>query len=116
MVGYVMNYFADGAKPITPWSLVLNFNHTHQTIKLDSKHFTKDGEDVTPHLMKEIEVIDPKWRVKHSEPIFEDATSKKRLKITSHELGKIDIAEMIKNLDKPQEVTFFSVMDKVFGK
>ena len=116
IAGYVMDYFANGAKPVSPWSLVLNFNHKHQTIKLDSRHFTSDGESVTNALIQEIESIDPSWKVKGSEPIFEDAATKKRLKITSHEMGKIDIAEMIKNLDKPPEVTFFSVMDKVFGK
>ena len=116
IVGYVMNYFANGAKPISPWSLVLNFNHKHKTIKLDSRHFTQDGESVTSLLINEIEAIDPSWKVKGSEPIFEETVSKKRLKISSHEPGKMDIAEMIKNLDKPPEVTFFTVMDRVFGK
>lgn len=44
MVGYVMKYFADGGQPVEPWSLYLNFNHNHQSIKLGPEHFTQDGE------------------------------------------------------------------------
>ena len=116
IVGYVMSYFANGAKPVSPWSLVLNFNHKHQTIKLDSRHFTSDGENVTSLLIQEIEAIDPGWKVKGSEPIFEEAATKKQLKISGYEIGKTDITEYIKNFDKPPEITFFTVMEKVFGK
>ena len=70
----------------------------------------------TSLLIQEIEAIDPSWKVKCAEPIFEEAATKKRLNISSHETGKIDIVAMIKNLDKSPEVTFFTVMDKVFGK
>lgn len=81
MVGYVMGYFADGGRPIAPWSLHLNFNQKHQTIDLESKHFTSDGEDVTPVLIRQIESIDPGWKVKGGEPVFEEAATKKRLKL-----------------------------------
>lgn len=116
MVGYVMGHFANGGRPVEPWSLYLNFNHKHQTIKLGPEHFTPDGEDVTPLLIQQIESIDPGWRVKGGEPVFEEASTKKRLKITDHGPGKIDIQAMFDSIDKPRELTFYRVMDEVFGK
>jgi hypothetical protein len=116
MIGYVMGSFANGGKPVEPWSLYLNFNHKHQLIKLGPEHFTPDGENVTPLLIQQIETIDPGWRVKSGEPVFEEAATKKRIKITDHVPGKWDIQAMLDNIDKPREVTFFRVLDDVFGK
>jgi hypothetical protein len=109
IVGYVTDYFADGAEPIEPWSLCLNFNHKHKIINLRPEHFASDGENVTPILMREIEEIDPGWKVKGGIPIFEEAATKKRLKIDS------DWRELLDNPDNEQ-ITFYSVMDEVFGK
>ena len=116
MLGYVMGYFADGGRPIEPWSLHLNFNPKHQTIKLEPAHFTPDGESVTPALIQQIESIDPGWKVKGAEPVFEEAATKKRIKISEHTPGHIDIQAMFDNINKPRELTFYSVMDEVFGK
>jgi hypothetical protein len=44
------------------------------------------------------------------------AATKKRLKISEHSPGTIDIETVMRNLDKPREVTFYSVMDEVFGR
>jgi hypothetical protein len=115
MVGYVMGYFADGGKPVSPWCLVLNFNHSHRTITLRPEHFTHDGKNLTPALLTEIEAIDPGWRVKGAEPIFEEAATKKRLKISDHIPGRVDIQAMLDAIDKPREPTFYSVMGEVFG-
>lgn len=116
MLGYVMGYFADGGRPIEPWSLHLNFNHKHQTIKLGPEHFTPDGENVTPFLIQQIESLDPGWKVKGGEPVFEEAATKKRIKISEYASGRIDIQAMFDSIDKPHELTFYAVMDEVFGK
>lgn len=116
LAGYAMGYFIGGAQPVAPWSLYLNFNQTHKTIRLYPHHFTAAGENVTPALIAEVEAIDPGWRVKGADPIFEEAATKKRLNISEHSLGNIDIQAMMRNLDQPREVTFYSVMDEVFGK
>lgn len=116
MVGYVMGYFADGGRPVEPWSLLLNFNHKHQTIPLRPEHFTRNGENVTSVLIQEIEAVDPGWEVKAGEPVFEEAATKKRIKISEHTPGRIDIQAMLDNIGKPRELTFYSVMDDVFGR
>ena len=116
LAGYAMGHFVGGSQPVSPWSLCLNFNQTHKTILLQPHHFTADGENITPALVAEVEAIDPGWRVKGAEPVFEEAATKKRLKISEHSLGSIDIEAMMRNLDKPREITFHSVMDEVFGK
>lgn len=116
IVGYTMSYFAGGAQPVGPWSLSLNFNHAHKTIRLQSHHFTPDGEDVTSTLMREIDALDPGWRVKGAEPVFEEAATKRRLKISSHTPGQIDLQAMLRDIEKPAETTFYSVMNEVFGK
>lgn len=116
MVGCVMGYFAGGREPVEPWSLHLNFNHKHQTIRLDSRHFTADGENVTPILIQEIQSIDPGWNVKGGDPVFEEVATKKRIKIADRHIGRIDIQAMLDNIGRPREVTFFSVMDEVFGE
>ena len=115
LVGYVVAHFAGGREPVAPWSLHLNFNQSHKTIQLRSDHFTTDGENITQVLIREIESIDPGWRVKGGEPVFEEAATKKRLKISEHAPGQIDIEAMFRNIDKPRAVTFYSVMDEVFG-
>lgn len=116
MVGYVMGYFADGGRPKEPWSLLLNFNHKHQTIVLRPEHFTPDGQNVTTILVREIEAVDPGWEVKGGEPVFEEAATKKRIKISEHTPGAIDIQAMLDSIGKPREITFYSIMDEVFEK
>lgn len=116
ILGYVMGYFAQGGKPTEPWCLHLNFNKKHQTIKLGPEHFTANADDLTSVLIQQIEAIDPGWNVKGAEPVFEETTTKKRLKISEHPPGRIDLKAMFDNINKPSEKTFFSVMDEVFGK
>lgn len=112
MAGYVMGYFADGGKPVEPWSLYFNFNHKHQSFQLLPEHFTQDGENITPLLTQLIKSIDPDWQVKGGEPIFEEAATKKRIKIQESTSEYIQSAFS----DKPRELTFYRVMDEVFGK
>jgi hypothetical protein len=114
IVGYVIRYFANGASPVDPWSLYLNFNHTNRTILLRPEHFTP-SENVTSLLIEEIQAIDPGWKTKGGEPVFEEASTKKRLRITEHDTGGIDVQAMLNNIGKHREATFYSVMDEVFG-
>jgi hypothetical protein len=117
MVGYVMSYFAAGKAPVQPWELYLNFNHKHQTIKLTPQHFTADGENVSHLLIQQIEAIDPGWKVKGGEPVFEEATTKKKLKISdAGKWSRESLQTMMHNPGAPKEPTFFSVMDMVFEK
>ena len=117
MVGYVMSYFANGNAPIPPWELYLNFNHKHQTIKLLPSHFTSDGDNVTQLLIQQIQSIDPGWQVNGGEPVFEEAATKKRLRLSDapSDFSSASIQTMLDNINKPKEVTFYSVMDNVFG-
>lgn len=115
MIGFTMRYFADGRRPVKPWDLYLNFNHKHQKIKLGPEHFTLNGEDVSPLLIKQIASIDPDWQVKGGEPVFEEVATRKRLKISEHSLGNYDIKAMLANIDKPKELTFYRIMDSIFG-
>ena len=112
MLGYVMTNFKNGGLPVKPWSLHLNFNKTNQSIKLGMEHFTQDGYE-SPLLLKQIESIDSGWKVKGSEPVFEEVSTKKRLEIGG---GRINVHEMLKNQGKPREITFFTVMRQVFDK
>lgn len=115
MVGYFMSYFANGSIPVAPWSLYLNFNHANKTIKLGSEHFTADGKNSTPELIRQIKAIDPGYQVGSAEPVFEEAATRKSLKISEYGAG-VDLQAMVDNIGKPRKITFFSVMDEVFGK
>ena len=115
MVGYLMGYYAGGKKPVEPWNLYLNFNRNHQTIKIVPEHFSPDGEKFTPALINQIESIDPGWKVKGKEPVFLNAATKKRIKISNYDLDNIDAKSMLDSFNKPHEETFYSVMDNVFG-
>ena len=114
IVGYVMRYFAGGAKPIPPWSLWRNFNKRHRSFGLRPEHFTPDGEIVTKLLIQEIEAIDPGWKVTGGEPVFIETAAKKRLPLTR----KIDYSssEAPMRSALTNEKTFFSVMNQVFGR
>jgi hypothetical protein len=122
LVEYAMLYFAKGGRPVEPWSLCLNFNKTHQIIKLEPELFTADGW-WTPALKRQLESIDPGWlERRNGEPWFEEAATKRHLKITdAPPLGR-DLATIQRDLEamlnSPQvpETTFYSVMDEVFGK
>lgn len=116
IAGYVMGYFECGARPRPPWSLYLNFNHEHKAFRLEPQHFTADGGNVTPELLGRIQSFDPGWQVRGGEPVFEEAATKKRLKISTHTPATINIEAMLRDAGKPPEVTFYSVMDEVFGK
>lgn len=127
LAGYVMSRFENHATPTYPWTLVLNFNHTHQYIELKPDHFTSDGEHVTQTFIHEIEKTDPGWMVKKKrKPFFYDVENKKELKIYS------DFTEMCfsgSNLDdylekklsdiqegKEEELTLSKILDQVFEK
>lgn len=116
MVGYVMGYFANQSQPASPWGLVLNFNRTHKSIKLRPEHFTPDGKDVSKLLLQEIQAIDPGWKVKGSDPVFEDASTTKKLPISRDSLSGINFNKIIDDVGKPKEITFYDVMDHVFEK
>ena len=115
ILGYVMGYFKNGAEPVEPWSLYLNFNKKHQMIKLEPKHFTPDGEFFTHELIKEIETIDPGWQVQSGEPVFLEVRTKKQIPI-KHEFDPYKLQEYMDNPDKRKGPTYFSIMDEVFGK
>ncbi len=116
MVGYVINSFVEFGEPVEPWSLILNFNKNNSTIKLNRSHFTDEGH-ASDKLINEIESIDSGWKVKGAEPVFFEAATKKVLKISNSIPSTIiDFQKEIDNVGKPKEVTFFSVMDDVFGK
>lgn len=70
IAGYVMSYYKNGATPHAPWSLRLNFNKKQQAFELNSNHFTPDGENITNEFIRQIETIDPGYRVSGSEPVF----------------------------------------------
>lgn len=112
IVGYLMGFYANGGRPVQPWSLYLNCNHNHKSIKLLPEHFTSDGENPTSLLIQEIEAVDSGWQVKGGEPIFEDAVTKKLIKIQE---SSSEYLQAVLS-DKPREITFYSVMDKIFGK
>lgn len=116
IIGYVEHYFADGGQPVEPWSLYLNFNHKHQKIKLESEHFSPNDGKATTLLFQQIEAIDPDWKVKGAEPIFEEVATKKRIKIMSAPSGHTSLQELFDNIQKPREPTFYTVMNVVFGK
>jgi hypothetical protein len=116
MLGYVMLYFANGSRPVAPWGLYLNFNHTNKTIKLGPEHFTTDGKSTTPELTNQIKAIDPGYQVGYEEPVFVEAATRKELKISEYGTGRIDLQAMMNNINKPKDVTFYSVMNTVFGK
>jgi len=115
IAGYVMGYFANGARPVTPWSLHLNFNKSHQSFDLGPEHFSADGENVSKLLLETIQAIDQKWQQPGSEPVFIEASSKKQLKI-SQRIDDRDLQGAIDRLKQPREPTFYSVMDTVFGR
>jgi len=116
MLGYVMGYYSNGGRPVEPWSLHLNFNHKQKSIELGPEHFSSTGENVTPELIRQISAIDSGWKVKGNEPVFEDAVTKKKLKISNRGSGEIDLQAMIDNVGSAKEPTFHSVMGQVFGK
>jgi len=122
MVGYVMSYFANGAEPVPPWSLHLNFNHKNESFELRSEHFAPDGENVTSLLIQQIEAIDPDWKVRGREPVFMEAYTKKRLKIggdldfSNLEATQEYLNDAFKEVDGHDELTFFSIMDQIFAE
>ena len=106
-----MGFFANGGKPVEPWSLYLNFNHNHQNIKLGPEYFTHDGE-YTQALILQIESIDPGWRAGGDDIIFVVPATGESLKI--REPTEDWVRATMRNT--AHEVTFFSVMRNVFGK
>jgi len=113
IAGYVMPYFKGGATPNSPWTLHLNFNKKHHSFELKPNHFTPDGENVTDELIRQIESIDPGYRVGGSEPVFMNAKTKEKINI-SRSLDFNSMKKMLENLDAPEEKTFYKIMDEIF--
>ena len=115
IIGYVMGYFTNGQLPTNSWSLHLCSNG--KQILLGTNHFTNDGENPTSLLIQQIESIDCRWDGFSADAIwFEDSVTKKSIPISEHAPGKIDVQSMFDNINKSKTLTFFSIMDEVFGK
>ncbi len=116
MIGYIIGSFADGGEPVEPWSLYLNFNQKHKTIKLGPEHFAPDG-DPTPILIRAIESIDPDWQRASGKPVFLDVVTKKNIKICDPLMPVTleSVQAKLDNAGEPRELDFFDVMDEVFG-
>lgn len=115
IAGYVMSYFKNGATPNAPWSLHLNFNKKHQAFELNSNYFSPDGENITNEFIQKIESIDPGYRVSGSEPVFMNAKTKQNIKI-SKSFDFNSIKNRLDNLNSPEEITFYGIMDEIFKK
>lgn len=131
ILGSVMVHFANDKKPVKPWSLYLNFNKKHKKIKLKPKHFLKVARgirgmyagldmEVSKILIKEIKAVDPDYGSftgGMGDPVFMEAATKKKLEMYS-DFSKESIQKRIDDIEKgkPKEITFTSVMQKVFGK
>lgn len=116
MIGYVMGYYEHGSKPVQPWSLWLFSFPSQKRLLLQPEFFTPDGANITPDLIEAIESIDQRWKIKGDEPVFEEYASKNKLPLSAHGAGKsIDVTALYASLNDPQEETFYSVMDGVFG-
>lgn len=112
MLGYIMGRYAHGGMTKSDWSIVLNYNYENRTILLSPHHFNEDGTNVTQALISDIEEIDTGWKVKGAEPVFHEASTKKRIPLSS---GVIDLQKMIDDAKTgKQEITFSKVMDYVF--
>lgn len=114
LLTYLMEFYSDGKQPIAPWSLCLNYNKTHQLIKLGPEHFTSDGNP-SPLLIEITKSIDPNWSIKGDEPVFEEAATRKRLKI-QNTIERFDATAINEYMSKLNEPTFVSVMNKIFGR
>jgi hypothetical protein len=121
----MVGYYSKGLSPVEPWSLNLVCNRKqHQKIKLEAAYF--DGDNISPVLMSKIKAIDPGWDVRPGEPVFLEAGTKKKLKMSEHNYDHVqsieeinrDIQRMMDNFgtNKPKEITFDSVMNMVFGR
>lgn len=121
MIGYVMSYYANGARPVSPWSVHLNCNKKNESFELHPEHFKSNGDGVTDALIHRIQSIDPDWQVRGAEPVFEEVPSRRRIKI-ANPMSEAGDAEAIKQHMQstlsgvPREQTFFDVMDQVFGR
>ena len=115
IIGYIMSYFANDRKPISPWNLYLCSNG--KQILLGPEHFTADGENPTPLLIQQIESIDSRWNgFKAGEIWCEGTVTKKPLKLSEYTSGIIDVQAMYDNINKPRELSFLSALDDIFKK
>lgn len=135
ILGYVVNYFKNDAKPVDPWSLHLKFNATDESFQLKPSHFIdkENKTDPSRKLLSKIKSIDLNYkRAPNSDLIFTDIKNNKNLKVSDYEdiynLSENDFKNKIRNRfakkwgeikegnTKDTEKTFFDVMDNVFGK
>jgi len=119
LTGYLLGYFKGRNEPVSPWSLHLNFNRTHEAFQLDSSYFLGSGDIQTSKLIGKIEEFDPKWRNRRGkEPVFMEMATKKVIPLSSIEtpVTTESFQAMIDNVGKSEELDFYSIMDGVFGR
>jgi len=110
MLGYIVGYYERGLQPKPPWSLHLNFNKRHQSFQLEPSHFEDSG--ISMDLLARINAIDPRFDVEFSDPIFVEVATRRKLPVN------VDVEKMLAHIndyEPEEEVTFFSVMNEVFG-
>ena len=111
MLGYYVITFSKG-NPTPPWKISLRFNRTNQIIPL-KKDFFIDGRYIKDELYDEIESIDPGYLVEwYRMPIFINKITEEIIPISEDYSKRME--QMVKGTYK-ETVTFFSILDSVFG-
>lgn len=116
ILGYVMPYYENGKRPDSIWKLILIFNKSQKSIELEPSELIISGNNVetSSSLIRKIELVDPSWMVRGSEPVFEECSTKRRIPLSS----KIDFsssASMMKSvLSSSSEETFDSILRRIF--
>jgi len=116
IVGYLMGQYANGGKPVPPWSLHLRNNGGNkETFQLLPEHFTEDGETISNLLKEKLSSIDEKWLIFEPNSVFIEYKTKKKLKIMN-ETDYHNLQQEIDNMNKPKDPTFFDILRMVFGE
>lgn len=81
LLSCVACFYAEGERPSTGWSLVLNFNRTDQTINLEADDFKMGEVGLSKKLLQRIVEIDPNYRVRDGRPIFIEIATNRRIPV-----------------------------------
>ena len=118
MLGYVISYFENEAKPKEGWVLYFSSKATRKHFAIGSEHFTKDGENITDLLLAELDEVDSRWRYIEGDKLeLINYETNDKLKLENYDLKNFDAKKFVKDMQSgSMKEDWGDIMNKIFDR
>ena len=116
ILGTIGPMYLEGLKPIPPWELHLYSHKAKRGFTLYPDYFLPGG-GLSRSLLEELNRLVPNYNETIEQPIFEELKTRRKIPLTAPSI--VEHLAQNRDIDSYLEIhdnSFWSVMDKIFGR